>query len=227
MRPLMLLYQPFNLYKEKLLRSRHVRSHFFISIMLMGLILSGSSMMGCGSSKSVSNEVVDSVKNYVGHVSHLHSMDRLASTIYAANFVWWDSTGTVRQLHDYYGKAAVITFWGTWSASSLSDLAVLAQLQKQYADSSVIFIGITLREPPGSKNEILERIVSYCSAHGINYQQVIGNSELAASYGGIYQLPTTITVSSEDKVLETLAGAQGRANLEAAVRRAIYYVAPK
>ena len=153
-------------------------------------------------------------------------MDRIASTIYATNFQWWDSTGTVRELHDYYGKAVVISFWGTWADQAVSDVQALATLQKQYRDSNVVFIGVTLQEP-GSTNEILARVRQYCSDHGMAYQQVLGNSELAASYDGIYQMPSTVLLSRQDKVLKTLVGAQGLAQLEVEIRKAIAYMPPK
>jgi thiol-disulfide isomerase/thioredoxin len=153
-------------------------------------------------------------------------MDRLASTIYATNFEWWDSTGRVGQLHDYYGKTVVITFWGTWCDGCAGDMDDLAALQKTYKDSNVAFIGITLREP-GTFNEVLAHVAQYCTDHGIAYQQVIGNSEFAAAYGGIYQLPTTILLTKEDRVLETLTGKQGKAKLEAEIRKTMAYEPPR
>jgi thiol-disulfide isomerase/thioredoxin len=196
-------------------------------LLAIGTIVLASSMTSCGSSAKTQANTIDSVKKCIGNVSRLKVMDRLASTIYATNFEWWDdTTGKIGQLHDYYGKTVVITFWGTWCDGCAADMDDLAALQKTYADSGVAFIGITLREP-GSFNEILARVAQYCADHGIAYQQVIGNSEFAAAYGGIYQLPTTIMLTKEDKVLETLPGKQGKAKLEAEIRKTMAYEPPR
>jgi thiol-disulfide isomerase/thioredoxin len=157
-------------------------------------------------------------KNFSRSVSTIKFFDRVSSNNYATNFAWWDSTGTVHELRENYGKVILLNFWSTWCKPCVAERSVFDRLRAKYGDSLAV-IGITLKESLNGANAVLP-VQSFIDSIGIPYQQIVGTSELSYSYGGIDILPTTIVISPELKLVATLQGEQTAESLEKAIRKA-------
>jgi thiol-disulfide isomerase/thioredoxin len=169
-----------------------------------------ASLSSCGGSQG-SAEVKP--VEYKSNVSHLKAYDRLGSATFVTNFVWWDSTGISRQLHDYLGSPVVVTFWRSSVPASIQELRDVGVLAAKYRDSGIVFLGISLEEK-GPRQEMFDRVSGIVSSNGINFQQIIGSSELASSFGGIDVIPTVLLVTVNDRIGATLAGSRSSTDLD-------------
>ncbi len=189
-------------------RLSEVEGNVFARMCFIALMcLSG---LGCGSSnESAEHKPID----YKANVSQLKTYDRLGSATFVTNFVWWDSTGAQRQLHDYFGSPLVVTFWRTTVPSSVTELRDAAMLQQKYKDRGVIFLGIPLEEK-APRQEMFDHVTSAIAANAISMQQIVGSNELASAFGGIDILPTVLIISPNDKIVATFQGTQSAATIE-------------
>jgi thiol-disulfide isomerase/thioredoxin len=193
------------------LRSSHV----------LTMLLLVAALSGCGSSaQSTLDKSQAENPNYRPTVSKLKAIDRMGSITYATSFMWWDSTGKVRQLRDYYGKVVVMHFWGTWCVPCMEELPNIAKSEQAYRDSDVVFLGVTLKE---STAGVLDSVQKFVIEHKMTYQQIIGTNELSSAYGGIDLLPATVIISREGKVLSVLTGRQEPDALDLEIQKALTY----
>ena len=178
-------------------------------------------LSGCGgSAQTTLDKNQNENPNYRPSVSKLKAIDRMGSVTYATSFMWWDSTGKVRQLREYYGKVVVMHFWGTWCVPCMEELPNIAKFEQVYRDSDVVFLGVTLKE---SGSAVLDSVQKFVIEHKMTYQQIIGTYELSSAYGGIDLLPATVIISREGKVLSVLTGRQDPDALDLEIRKAMTY----
>ena len=62
----------------------------------------------------------------------------------APNFTFKDVNGTRRALNDFKGKMLYIDVWASWCKPCIAEAPALEKLQQEYAQSNVIFLGISL-----------------------------------------------------------------------------------
>ena len=58
-----------------------------------------------------------------------------------------DLAGHTQRLDSLRGSITVISFWATWCAPCREELPRLSQLKRQYADSGIRFLAISIDEP--------------------------------------------------------------------------------
>jgi len=144
------------------------------------------------------------IPKYLHNVSQIKFWDRMSTANRATSFAWWDSTGQVHEMNDYYDKVIVLAFFGTWSPPSLAQLASIDTLLRSN-DTNMRLIGVTLRErAQGGKAVLL--IDSFATARSIPYQLLIGSRDFAFTYGGVDAVPMTFVISRKRKITATLEG---------------------
>jgi thiol-disulfide isomerase/thioredoxin len=77
-----------------------------------------------------------------------------------------DLEGNRRRLSEWQGKVIVLNFWATWCAPCRKEIPEFIELQKQYGNQGLQFIGIAVEE--------LEPAREYSKHAGINYPILIG-----------------------------------------------------
>ena len=187
---------------------------------LVGFALAVCLLIGCGSGKQSEKDQLADTLTYRAHTSLLRAYDRLGSATFATNFYWWDSTGQVRELRESFGSVIFIYFWQTASKPSVDGLRDLSELQKKYRDSGLVVVGIPFKEP-GTHTEAINRVVDLTASLQVDIPQILGTNELAATYGGIDAIPTTIIVNRKGQVRNTILGAKPKAVVEAEIREAL------
>jgi len=175
------------------------------------------SFSACGGSQAA-----DQIKplDYKANVSQLKTYDRLGSATFVTNFIWWDSNGVSRQLRDYLGSAVVVTFWRSSVPASIQELREVAALAPKYRDSGIVFLGISLEEK-APRQEMFDRVSGIIQSNGIDFQQIIGTSELASAFGGIDAIPTVLLVTPNERIGATLAGQRSATELDHQIRALI------
>src|SRR6266540_2038598 len=107
----------------------------------------------CAESKKTLKEIflpastgIDSnTPKYLHNVSQIKAWERMSQANRATNFSWWDSAGNVHEMYDYYDKVVVLTFFGTWSQASVTQLASIDTVIRS-GDTNVMIIAASLRE---------------------------------------------------------------------------------
>jgi hypothetical protein len=183
---------------------------------------------GCGFFSSqdttpprVINGPLDTSRAFARSVSLLKEFDRIGTINLATSFTWWDSTGKVRELRENYGRVMAILFWNDTQPWSITTEKQLQKARLALKDSDVYYIGILTGK--GRDSASVWKAQRNLDSLGVDYQQVIGNSELNYAYGGINTMPTLFLIARNGKVHQTLEGQKPSSEIEAAIRKTLAY----
>lgn len=118
------------------------------------------------------------------------------------------------KLSDWHGKILVVNFWASWCGPCRDEMPEFMQLQNQYRDKGVQFVGIAADNP--------QVAADFARKLGINYPVLQGEETalemmpLAGnSFGG---LPYTFITNREGKIVATAPGRISKKRLEAALQ---------
>ena len=103
----------------------------------------------------------------------------------APNFTLADLEGHPFTLSEHRGKVVVLNFWATWCPPCRAEIPGFINLQREFEDEDVLFVGIALDE------EGFDAVAPYAYERGINYPVVLGDRMTSDRYGGITTVPTT------------------------------------
>ena len=115
------------------------------------------------------------------------------SQAYAGEWSLKDIEGVKFKLADQKGKWVVVNFWAPWCPPCIAELPELNSLQQQHQD--VLVIGIALQYH--TKQEVLDMVKKL----SVSYPIVMGDEDIAADFGGLVGLPTSLLYSPTGKLI--------------------------
>jgi peroxiredoxin len=118
----------------------------------------------------------------------------------APDFTLNDASGKPVKLSDFRGKVVLLNFWATWCPPCKVEIPWLVEFQQTYGDRDFVVLGVSLDED-GWKS-----VQPFLDDNKINYRVMIGNDDIAALYGGIKSLPTTLLIDKSGRIASTYAG---------------------
>jgi thiol-disulfide isomerase/thioredoxin len=127
-----------------------------------------------------------------------------------------DLNGEIHSNTEWDNKVVVINFWASWCSSCVREIPIFINLQHEYAQQGVQFIGIVVRDE-------IETVNRFVKSSGINYPILIARNEeqarqLAKQWGNTIQaLPFTVVVNRAGNIVSRFAGVMN----ETTVKRAI------
>ena len=107
--------------------------------------------------------------------------------------------GTLR-LSDYRGRVVLLNFWATWCPPCRAEIPDLVELQRTWAAEGLEVIGVSLDE------EGFEAVRPFAEAYDINYPLVVDDGTVAAQFGSLYGLPTTLILDKEGRIVQRVIG---------------------
>jgi thiol-disulfide isomerase/thioredoxin len=115
-----------------------------------------------------------------------------------------DVNGNVVSSDQFKGKVVVVDFWATWCGPCRSEIPGYERLQAKYAKDGLVIVGMATNDvgPDGVKK--------FMEEHGMNYQVVIGEDDVAAAFGGaggIDGIPTTFIINRDGLIVDRKIGA--------------------
>ncbi len=105
-------------------------------------------------------------------------------------------------LADYKGKLLVLNFWATWCPPCLEEIPLFVQLQDEYKDRNVTFIGIAVDDA--------HRVREFVRDNEINYPVLIGSgdalriSEILGNKRSV--LPFTVCLNPSGDLIDMHSG---------------------
>jgi hypothetical protein len=179
------------------------RATHCISVALIALFI--AILQSCSTSNAIKtgflppNVMPDTIgPNYLHNVSQIKYWDRISSADHATNFAWWDSTGNVHEMYQFYDKVVVLNFFGTWSPSAIQQLAIIDSA-RAIGDTNVLTIGVAMREGVTGGKAVI-RLDSIIRLLGIKYEVLIGSRDFGFTYSGIDVVPTTFVITRKRKI---------------------------
>jgi peroxiredoxin len=123
--------------------------------------------------------------------------------------------GKTMRLSDLRGKAVLLNFWATWCGPCKIEMPWFVDLQNQYGAQGLQIVGVAMDDASR------EDIGKFAKEMGVNYPILIGKESVGDQYGGVPALPETFLISRDGKVVDTIIGLKGKAEIEDAIKKAL------
>jgi len=107
------------------------------------------------------------------------------------------------------GKVVVVNFWATWCDPCRVEIPWMIGFQQKYADKGFTMLGVAMDDEGKSVVQpFVEKTQFDVDGHSMtmNYPIVLGNDDLAAKFGGLIGLPTSIVISRDGKIAKRFIG---------------------
>src|SRR5580700_12216516 len=132
-----------------------------------------------------------------------------------------DLQGNDVPLPSLKGKVVVVNFWATWCEPCQVLIPWMIGFQQKYADKGFTLLGVAMDEEGKSAVEPFVQ-KSQFDVDGkkmtMNYPIVLGNDDLAAKFGGLLGLPTSIVISRDGKVVKRYIGLASQDDLDKEIK---------
>jgi peroxiredoxin len=129
----------------------------------------------------------------------------------APDFVLTDVNGQEVKLSEYKGKVVVLNFWATWCPPCRKEIPDFNELQAQYGDKGVQFIGVALDE------EGLPKVKKWMSANAVNYPVVVADAAVKKAYGEMNAIPVTMLIDRQGVIRTKYIGMRQKAIVESMI----------
>lgn len=115
------------------------------------------------------------------------------------------------------GKVVVVNFWATWCDPCREEIPWLIEFQQKYADKGFTLLGVAMDEEGKPVVQPFVQTTPFnVNGHPttMNYPIVLGDDDLAAKFGGLLGLPTSIVISRDGKIEKRYIGSVSKEALD-------------
>lgn len=120
----------------------------------------------------------------------------------APDFTLSDINGAKLSLSDYKGKVVLLDFWASWCGPCRIEIPWFVEMQEKYRGQGFAVLGVAMQDTPESVNNFYQQF-------RLNYPVAMGDSRVAALYGGIYGLPTSFVIGRDGRIYSQHSGTTG------------------
>lgn len=176
----------------------------------LGLGLAAIPFMSSGSGAAgVSNPVAGGAKVQSAAAAGVCSAKQKPAPL---DFTLKDMDGKDVKLADYKGKVIMLNFWATWCGPCKYEIPMFVELQNEYRDKGVVFLGVSVDDEPAALQE-------FAKAERMNYPVLVGaGHEIQNAYGPIFGVPTTMLISREGVICTRYSGPREKAKFESDIK---------
>jgi thiol-disulfide isomerase/thioredoxin len=130
------------------------------------------------------------------------------------SFSLLDVNGDQRNLSEWKGKVRVINFWATWCGPCREEIPAFVELQQQYSNEGLQFIGIALQQA--------EEVHDFMNEFKMNYPVLVGGDDVikaAKKLGNdIGALPYTVIIDKSGIIAFTRRGPLSKSEAESVIQ---------
>jgi len=126
----------------------------------------------------------------------------------AADFIVRDASGKAIRFSDFRGKPVLLNFWATGSDPSKIEIPILMELQQAYRDRGLTVLGVSI------EREGWNAVSPYMEKTKFNYPVMVAGGEVAALYGGLSTIPTTLLIDATGRIAAVHVGVCNRGEYE-------------
>ena len=130
---------------------------------------------------------------------------------------WQTPDGQSIKPEEWQKKVLVVNFWASWCPPCVAEMPTLDQLQKDFLQQNVLFVGIGIDSPSNIREFLIKTPVSYPiligGLEGSNIAKQMGNSSGA--------LPYTVIINAKGKAVYSKLGKISEDELRKAIKSAI------
>jgi cytochrome c biogenesis protein CcmG/thiol:disulfide interchange protein DsbE len=112
----------------------------------------------------------------------------------APDFTLARMNGERFRLSDHRGEVVVVNFWATWCPPCRQEIPIFVDLQTEYGDDGLTFVGISLDE------EGFDVVRPFAQEMNINYPLMVDDGTVANRYGGVRALPMSFVVAPDGTI---------------------------
>ncbi|SRR5579883_566840 len=133
----------------------------------------------------------------------------------APNFELKDVDGKVHHLSDYKGKVVMLNFWATWCPPCRKEIPEYIELQKQFGDQGVQFLGIALDD------EGLAKVKPWLTKNPVSYPILLPDDKVTAAYGDLSSIPVTFVIDRAGIIRASFVGLRQKPVVEEMIKSAL------
>jgi len=133
----------------------------------------------------------------------------------AANFGFKvkDVDGKTVNLADFKGKVVMMNFFATWCGPCKYETPMFVQLQEQYRDKGVAFIGVQIDDDPALLKPFRDQ-------YKVNYPLLLANDrdDLQEAFGPFWGLPVTLMITRDGTICRRHMGLAAKEQMEKEIK---------
>jgi thiol-disulfide isomerase/thioredoxin len=126
-----------------------------------------------------------------------------------------DLEGKARSTREWQDKLLVLNFWATWCPPCREETPLFVELQEQYADRGVQFVGLAIDDKAA--------VMDFVDSYGVEYPMLLGDINAMAvskQLGNRFQgLPFTVIVAPGGQIVARHFGGLKREQIEPALKK--------
>ncbi len=112
----------------------------------------------------------------------------------APDFMRTDVAGRPLRLDQFRGRVVLLNFWATWCGPCLEEIPVFSRWQRQYGDSGLQVIGVSMDDDEAAVKRFLAKQV-------VPYPILMGDANLGEAFGGVYGLPQSFLIDAHGLIV--------------------------
>lgn len=156
-------------------------------------------LMSCSNSKQESNQVEQKITSHqISTNEGAVNNSVVDSTLLAPDFTYPSINGDEFTLSEYRGKVIVLNMWATWCGPCIKEIPDFIELQNEFSDKEVEFVGISVDEKGW------EVVRPFVKKHNINYRIVLDREGSIFEKYPLQGLPDTYIINKQGEVAHVI-----------------------
>lgn len=148
------------------------------------------------------------------NTQNAHNGPQASAKFFDAKFA--DVKGNIVDLSTLRGKTVVVNFWSTWCPPCIEEMPMFSEMQTEWKDKGVVFVGIAADQA--------ENVKPFIKKNPVNYPIVVGGQpsfDLSRELGNRYDaVPFTLIIDRKEAIVIRHFGVYTRKDLEADLAKA-------